>query len=274
MTEDRPFGFLQDYHIHTFLSSCSADPEQTPERILQYAHDEGLKEVCITDHLWDAAVPGASDWYAPQDIAHVKESLPLPEDPEVRMYFGCETDMDKDFRLGLAEEHFDVFDFIIVPTTHLHMLGFTISDEDWGDLSRRRTLVVERLDQLLEGNYPFHKMGLAHMTCSLAAGYDNSWENHIKLFQEIPDRVYEDQFKRAAKVGIGIELKTPINKYTDEERELILRPYRIAKDCGCRFYYGSDAHHPKSFLNAASEHATWVRELCLTEKDRFRPFGS
>ncbi len=270
---DHVFQFIQDYHIHTMLSSCSADPEQTPERILRYAKDNGLKEVCITDHLWDASVPGASDWYRPQDIAHVSESLPLPEDPEVKLHFGCETDMDREFRLGLSEEHFDQFEFIIVPTTHLHMRGFTISEEDWGDLSRRRALVVERLDRLLDRKYPFHKMGLAHMTCTLAAGYENQWENHIRLFAGIPDAVYEDQFRRAAAAGIGIELNAPINDYNEWEREQILRPYRIAKDCGCRFYFGSDAHHPAGLNAAPAEHQGWVRELELTETDRFRPFG-
>ena len=273
MNVDQKFRFIQDYHIHTFLSSCSSDPEQTPERILQYARDNGLTEVCITDHLWDSAVPGASDWYRPQDISHIQENLPLPKDRTVKIHFGCETDLDKDFRLGLAKENFDQFEFIIVPTTHLHMHGFTISEDDWGNLSRRRELVVERMEWLLERDYPFHKMGLAHMTCALAAGYENQWENHIRLFSGISDRVYEDLFKKAAAVGIGIELNTPINDYKERELDAILRPYRIAKDCGCKFYYGSDAHHPLSFRNCASEHETWVRELKLTENDRFQPFS-
>ena len=273
MSSDKTFHFLQDYHIHTWLSSCSSEPEETPERILQYARENGLSEVCITDHLWDADVPGASEWYRPQDIAHVEQLLPLPEDPEVKMYFGCETDMDKEFRLGLAEEHFDRFDFIIVPTTHLHMFDFTISEADWGDLKRRRELVVERLYRLLERKYPFRKMGLAHMTCTLAAGYENQWENHIRLFEGIPDDVYADQFKKAAALGLGIELNAPVTDYNERELDIIMRPYRIAKDCGCRFYFGSDAHHPAAFEKTAAEHAVWVRELALTEADRFRPFG-
>ena len=270
--KDQKFNFVQDFHIHTFLSSCSSDPEQTLQRVLQYAQENGLTDICITDHLWDTAVSGASDWYRPQNIEHVKENLPLPTDPKVHMHFGCETDMDKSFRLGLLEENFEEFEFIIVPTTHLHMRGFTISEEDWGNLAKRRELVIERLDRLLDGKYPFHKMGLAHMTCPLAAGYDNQWENHIKLFSGIPDHVYTDQFRRAAKAGMGIELNAPINDYDERELDAILRPYRIAKECGCRFYFGSDAHHPDSFRQAASEHETWVRELKLTEADRFRPF--
>jgi len=55
-----------DLHIHSYLSSCSDDPEQTPEAILSHAKKYGLKTICLTDHFWDSAVPGASEWYAPQ----------------------------------------------------------------------------------------------------------------------------------------------------------------------------------------------------------------
>lgn len=57
-----------DLHIHSNLSTCSRCPEQTPERIAQYAVDMGLKTICITDHFWDEKVPGASAWYAPQNF--------------------------------------------------------------------------------------------------------------------------------------------------------------------------------------------------------------
>ena len=35
--------------------------------------------------------------------------------------------------------------------------------------------------------------------------------------------------------------------FSEEEKETILRPYRIAKRCGCKFYCGSDAHTPSEF---------------------------
>ena len=65
------YAFDHDYHIHSYLSSCSKDPEQTAERILAYAEENGLKSICVTDHLWDKAVPGASGWYMKQNIEHV-----------------------------------------------------------------------------------------------------------------------------------------------------------------------------------------------------------
>ena len=168
---------------------------------------------------------------------------------------------------------FELFDFIIVPTTHLHMRGFTITDEEWDSIDKRRELVVNRFYHLLEQHYPFHKMGLAHMTCTLAAGYDDQWNNHLKLFGGISDDVYTDMFKKAAKVGIGIELNAPIRQYNERELDIILRPYLIAKECGCKFYFGSDAHIPSQLESAYADFETWIKLLNLTEDDKFERFA-
>jgi histidinol phosphatase-like PHP family hydrolase len=53
--------------------------------------------------------------------------------------------------------------------------------------------------------------------------------------------------------------------------ELILR--RIAKKKGCKFYLGSDAHHPAPLDAARERFEAIVDALDLTEEDKFRPFG-
>ena len=50
------FTYDHDLHIHSRISPCGGDPNQTPERILQYAVDNGLKTICVTDHYWDGTV--------------------------------------------------------------------------------------------------------------------------------------------------------------------------------------------------------------------------
>ena len=70
-----------DMHIHSKVSLCSNDDEQTNERILRYAVDNGLKTVVLTDHFWDRSVPCESDWYAKQDLEHLKKAKPLPQAP-------------------------------------------------------------------------------------------------------------------------------------------------------------------------------------------------
>lgn len=264
------FKIDHDYHIHSQLSSCSSDPAQTKERLLQYAKENGLKKICVTDHFWDGKVPGASDWYKPQNYEHSAQILPLLQDEQVEFYFGCETDMDKYFTLGIDKSAFDNFSFIIVPTTHLHMSGFTIDPED-ETLEGRKRLYIRRLKELLKMDLPFYKMGLAHPTCTTIA---QNFEDHIKVVDMIEDETYESLFSEVAQRGMGVELNIMrIFDYTPEELEKIMRPYRIAKQCGCKFYLGCDAHHPEQ-LDAAKKKFEYIIELLdLTEEDKFRPLG-
>ena len=73
------YTFDHDYHIHSKLSLCSQDEAQNKERILKYALDNGLKQICVTDHFWDRAIPDTIDWYRVQDLEWISQILPLPQ---------------------------------------------------------------------------------------------------------------------------------------------------------------------------------------------------
>ena len=66
---------------------------------------------------------------------------------------------------------------------------------------------------------------------------------------------------------MGIELNS------DDARlragESLLRPYKIAKEQGCKFYLGSDAHSPKSLDEAIGFFEKFVDLLDLKESDKF-----
>jgi len=256
-----------DYHIHSQLSSCSGHAEQTAGRILQYAEENGLSRVCLTDHYWDSAVPGASVWYKPQDFEHISAALPLPSHGGIDFLFGCETDMDKHFTLGIPEKRFSDFSFIIVPTTHLHMTGFTISDEDAESYARRAELWVKRLDALFDMSLPFRKLGIAHPVCNLI--HRKSREEFLLILDMIPSDDMERIFSRAAELGAGIELNMSDMRYRDSERDTVLRPFRIAKSCGCKFYLGSDAHKPNEFSCFYETMERAITDLELRESDKF-----
>jgi len=258
------FQVDHDYHIHSQLSSCSRHPEQTPERILQYAKENGLKRICITDHYWDSAVPGASKWYEPQNFDHIAQFRDLPQAEGVEFLFGCETDMDRFFTVGIPASRFEDFAFVIVPTTHMHMKGFTIAEEDYCVDERVAKLWVERFDALLQKDLPFHKIGVAHLSCSLMN--KTSREAYLHTLDLIPSCEMERLFTKAAQLGCGIEINT---EFSETEADRVLRMYRIAKGCGCKFYFGSDAHHPKTFDIAKERFEKAVKLLNLTENDRF-----
>ena len=256
-----------DYHIHFYLSACSRDDEQTTARMLEYAKKNSFSSICITDHYWDSAIEGASGWYAPQNFEHISKSLPLPTDKDVKFLFGCECEMDRFMRLGIPESRFDNFDFVIIPTTHLHMTGFTIFKEDKDSTPRRASLWVERFDALLDKKIPFGKVGVAHLTASLLN--PSSREENLKTLHLIPSEEMERLFARAASCGIGIELNKYDMMFEDSEADVILRPFKIAKHMGCKFYLGTDAHHTDFFENTKEVFERAVNLLGLTENDKF-----
>ena len=253
-----------DLHIHSCLSSCSRDPEQNAATILDYAKRNKLGTVCLTDHYWDRTVPGPSDWYLPQDYDYITQSKPLPQADGHAFLFGCETEYRVDGVLGMPLSRMDDFDFIIIPTTHMHMSGFTIAPEDKDSNERRAAAWVRRLDGVLDMDLPFHKIGIAHLACQLINKH-----GHLEVLDLIPASDLERVFAKAASRGCGIELNAFDFGFSDEDAERVLRIFRVAKACGCKFYLGSDAHHPNQLDGAIPRFARAIDLLELTEDDKF-----
>lgn len=256
-----------DYHIHSKISQCSSNPEQIPENILAYAREKGLKRVILTDHFWDENVPGASYWYKTyHKFTDLSKALPLPQDDEIEFLFGCETEMDKNGVIAVSPERFDEFDFIIVPTTHLHMKGLTLDEADYCNVPKLAKMWVDRFDALLNADLPFHKVGIAHLTCSCIAVENRL---HIDVLKLISDDDMRRLFKKVAQLGLGIEINAADFNHLNEYGEIILRPYRIAKECGCKFYLGTDSHKPSEF-GVFGNFAKVIDLLELTENDKFQ----
>ncbi len=261
------FQFDQDYHIHSSLSSCSSDPEQSTERILRYAKENGLKRIVVTDHYWDESIYCSSDWYRPQNFSHITENLPLPVADGVEFLFGCETELNMDLTLGIPRDKFDFFDFIIIPTTHFHIVGFVVKEEDKWDSKRFAELWVERLDALFSMDLPFHKIGIAHLICEMMGS--DVHNNYLEPLKYLKDEDMHRIFKRAAELGVGIELNQYDLDVPDCAFERVIHVFRIAKEEGCKFYFGSDTHHPEHFERAGVTIARAVDALGLTEEDKF-----
>lgn len=257
------YVFDHDFHIHSELSSCSRDPEQSPARILKYAEDEGLHTIVLADHFWDEKVPGASKWYSTQDFAHISKSKPLPQSDKVRFLFGCETEMDKNMTVGCSRERMEELDFIVIPTTHFHMERFTIAEECLATPQTRAQVWVDKLDALLSMDLPFHKIGIAHPVCPLIWKGDRA--KYLATLDAISEADMHRIFAKAARLGVGIEINM---SYPDEERDTVLRPFRIAKEEGCKFYLGSDAHHPAGLESARKKFERAIDDLELTEEDK------
>ncbi len=257
-----------DLHIHSYLSLCSGDSRQNNEAILRYGEENGFRTLCLTDHMWDSSVPGAEgmSFYEVQNYEYISKALPLPKSDSARFLFGCETDLNRNLTVGISKELIDKLDFVIIPTTHLHMHGFTCEGSE--GVSERAELWCRRFDAVLDMELPFHKIGIAHLTDGLL--YSG---HHIEVLNSISADEYYRLFAKASKVGVGIELNFNSFGFEGADLQTILLPYRIAKEEGCKFYFGSDAHRPEALVSAKKNFENIVDLLGLTEYDKFRLTG-
>ena len=257
-----------DYHIHSFLSPCSRDPEQNPERILRYAEENGFKHIVLTNHLWDTTKKNLYLDPPDQKYTYLAQALPLPQTDSIKFHFGCETDMDRNFVLGIEKETFDKLDFVIISTTHLQLTGKTIHES--ATLKERADIYIKRLEKILETDFiDFSKVGIPHP----ASGHASPENPFNELFDEIGEENIRRVFTRVAQSGAGVEINSFDFNFDNKSKahiEAILKFYNILRECGCRFYMGSDAHHPDALDRAYHSFETAVNELGLTENEKFK----
>jgi histidinol phosphatase-like PHP family hydrolase len=274
------FPINHDLHCHSTLSGCCQDPYMTPENILRHAVASGYTTICVTDHVWDADVPRiwlndkSTDFYATQDISHISRALPLPQADGIRFLFGCETDYAGGDCVGISKEHFQLFDFVAIPTNHFHMSGEGIyppgtvfTFETYYDLH------LERLQQLVSLDLPWHKIGLAHIGVFDLEIPKISIEDEIKINGLIERQLpfYKSMFEQVSRLGAGVELNASWCM-PDVYGRLNLPIYRVAKAAGCKFYCASDAHTRTILEDYMPKYLPAVIDaLELTENDLFVP---
>ena len=254
---------LHDLHCHSHLSSCCHDEKMTPQRILDFAQTNNYTAQCLTDHLWDRAIPGASGWYAPQDIEHVQSALPLPKG-SVPFYFGCETELPANGVPALAKDHFELFDFVVIPPNHMHMPGL-VRPEGIDTPAKMARLMEDRLEKLIEQDLPLGKIGIAHLTCSLMFREGSVADVVARMDEARLLRI----FKGYAQAGAGIELNMCAFQELETRPEETLLLYRIAKEAGCRFYASSDAHAVEGLERVPQLLPVLVEKLGLTQAHQY-----
>lgn len=257
-----------DFHIHSLYSPCSRDPEQTSERILRYGIENGYKHLALTNHMWDSAVKGNYGDPKEQTVEYISQALPLPQSETTSLHFGCETDMDINYVLGISKEAFERFEIVLISTTHLHLEGYTIKKN--ATLNERAQVYIKRLEKVLDNDFiDFKKVGITH-PASTHASPENPFN---ELFELIDKDDLRRVFSAIAQKGAGVEINSGdfnFEKKSKAHIDAILELYGILRECGCKFYMGSDAHHPRSFERAQKSFETAVSELGLKEEEKFK----
>ena len=275
------FPLNHDFHIHSYISLCAQDPGMTADFILNFAIKSNYYAVCVTDHFWDESVPvsGMYATYAGQGLDSLKRILPLPKDNDVKFLFGCEAEYCGGDKLGVAPEHYDLFDMIVIPTNHFHAVPM-VAPEGCDTITRIADLFTERLEQLVELDLPWKKVGLAHLNGiltflngELAHGYPV-----YDVYSEMPEKRLRPVFNKLGRLGAGIELNAhcynedvPEKKQWKNNKDTVLKLMRIAKEEKCKFYCGSDGHTTDDFSRGVGRIREAADVLGLTADDLFIP---
>lgn len=251
-----------DFHIHTALSVCAAETAAA-ESYLASAEKFGLKKLGFSNHFWDSSVSGANEFYAPQDLAHLKKLKPEIEAVswgDIQPFFGCEAEYDP-FHHGIAvtEAAAEQFDYILVPNSHTHMM---MPKKYYYPYQKHIDFMVQAYEEILSCRVSRYITAIAHPFEAVACPYDNEM-----LISMIPDDTLKRLFSKTADKGIAVEINVAslMNKSQEEiERCPQLHMFQLAKECGCKFLFGSDAHSKEE--HAAFANADTVAELLKLSK--------
>ena len=216
--------YLADYHVH---STCSPDGHQTMAQAAEAAVRQGLRELCITDHVdtihWGTLAPRDDfDWEESRRQFH--EAQALWED-RITLRRGAELgeaqlSFDRADRLLAGEE----LDFVI---GSVHLSGKKFANMDLYYIEKGSEAYYDSvIDSYLDDVLALARWGrfqvLGHLTLPLR--YINEQHGEHMTFRRHMDRV-EEIFRAIIPQGVGIECNT--NRGNEPlPGEEILRLYR------------------------------------------------
>ena len=256
----------EDIHIHTHLSSCGK-PEGIAADYIRQARELNYRLIGFADHMWDSAVSGAPNWYVPQNLEHIfeiKKELAEADTAGIEIRVGCECEYDLGHRdIAVAEEAAAQLDFMLVPNSHTH-----ITFHDGRDDRRvHAEFMLRAFHDIVNSKNAKYVTAIAHPFHAVACPYPQK-----ELQDVITDREYYDCYTAAAQAGIGIEFNPccvgDIKEMTDEAMQNgdFFRMFSIAKECGCRFTFGSDRHTAVNYTRYPKLEK-FIDVLGLTESD-------
>lgn len=245
-----------DFHIHTGLSLC-AERTATASGYLETSKALGLKKIGFSDHFWDDPIDSQTDrhllpyfpdaFYGPgkqnfEHVASIRPELDSLRGNGIEIFFGCEAEYDPfHHSIAVAPEHAEQFDFIIVPNSHTHM----IMPKDFYEPKRKHIdYMFTAIEDIISCPLAKYITAIAHPFQAVCCPY--GWKI---LMDMITDDEFKRIFDKVANKNIAVEINASSFMKLDPlhiEEHSSMRLFRNAKDVGCKFIFGSDAHRETS----------------------------
>ena len=253
--------FQSDMHIHTTISNCCKDKEQTPENVVQLLAEKGYKRIGFIDHLWDS-----KDVQINSYISHNAEKILKFHEFihsrawEIEVLVGCEADMKAPESFGITHELKEQLDYVTIATDHFHQKFVQQPSEQTPRALARHMLeffisaVESKLPDILV--HPFFPYG-----------YIDIYDQAIDC---ISDAEFIDAFSLAAQNNVGIELNFCFlglkSGSSNFSRSTPIRFLSLAKQAGCKFTLGSDSHSLEAF-KVLPKLQELAKELGITDQN-------
>lgn len=239
-----------DIHNHTYLSRCGKD-DATVENYIKNVKKHGIRLLGFTDHMWDDSFDGWQNifegenvsvpFYEGQNVPHVLQTRKALEglDTEgIKILVGAEVEYDPNRRdLAITAENAEKFDYLIFPNSHTHM---TMPREYYADKRKMCEFMVRVFMDIMDSPLRGKLVSMAHPFCAVCCPF-----GYEILLGMISDEEYKRCFGACAENGIAVEINlSKVRNYSVDDiiRSNLIRPFRIARECGCKFTFGSDSH--------------------------------
>jgi len=254
-----------DLHIHTVFSNCCGDSQQIPENIIKLANESGLKKIGFSDHTWENNELEPTEWYANQGGGRINELARTVRASAIespRIFIGCEAETMSHGKFSISQDFAATLDYVVLATDHFHFTDLVEQPSDYSPATfGRHLLKMFRAGAVA----PFKNIVLAHPCLPL--GFMNLYE---PMIDTISDSEFLDTFAVAAEHNVALEITLSFfpdaARNRNFSRSVPVRVLSLAKQAGCKFVFGSDAHSLVR-LQRIHELDFFVQELALERTD-------
>ena len=238
-----------DFHIHTNLSDCG-DAAATFEAVVAAGQEAGLEAIGISDHIIfpeDRKRPGIA-----------RRALPAEADG-MRVYVGCEADMQSPSRASIDAEFAAGLDYVMASASHIYDPGV---ERDYIDEpGSMAAYMVDLMGGAIELGFvdvivhPLHVPACRHSLADFVCAAD--------------EEALRGVARMAAEAGVAMECNPRFLRTYPTAAE---RLFRLFVECGCTVAINSDSHHPRGIGCRGPEFATEeeLRALGIGEDCVFR----
>jgi len=251
-----------DLHMHTYLSACCSDrANHRPAPILALAREMGLSTLGFADHLWMHPDLEPSSWYRPQDasqVSRLRADLASISTP-LRVLVGCEAETIAPGKFSITPDFAESLDFVLLAASHFHMDSLVAQPRSYAP----QHLGPHALDFFLAAVRSGLATSIPHPF--FPVGHHDAFDVAVAF---LSDAQLFDAFSLAAERSVAVEITLAFLPRPDRvfSIETPLRLLSIARDAGCFFTLGSDAHAPDA-QRRFPELMTFVETLALTDDD-------